>query len=167
MSDAYSEDVAYSDCENDDEMEYDYEDENDDEYCDDPEATILESSICLSISPVEVLEFLQHQTKELNQATGLHGDVVLLLLRHFHFRPAQLMSSYLDDPDNVLRASKLDNSLGSILSRKLVGETSCCYVCSEEYSGDQFYSLGCGHYFCNTCWQYFLKDKIETGHCFN
>jgi hypothetical protein len=63
---------------------------------------------------------------------------------------------------NITRTEDDIDSLRDSAPIELHGEQMCS-ICADEMPAEECTALGCGHAFCNDCWDTYLTTKIQEG----
>lgn len=97
-----------------------------------------------------------------NEAEGLLGhkkwDSDAAVTSFFENERASRVASGLIDPDNDPDREKLAST-----SSERTSTISSCGICFESLSPAKSKSVGCGHAFCQECWQGYLSHKVDDG----
>jgi len=98
----------------------------------------------------EVLDVLQIPSKA----------IATILLRAYGWNKEQLISSWLEDSDRVMKKIGLQTLL---LEKKPEKKAYDCLICIESSAANKTFALGCGHRYCLSCWKEYLELKIKDG----
>uniref|UniRef100_A0A7S0DQZ1 RBR-type E3 ubiquitin transferase n=1 Tax=Amorphochlora amoebiformis TaxID=1561963 RepID=A0A7S0DQZ1_9EUKA len=91
----------------------------------------------------------------------LPDQLCLQLLREFRWNQERLTDKYLDlGKKKILVEYGLDTMLESPTVPN--GTILECKICRDDVKIKSSFALGCNHWFCNTCWTTYLKDKVDS-----
>jgi len=97
---------------------------------------------------------------EVAQALNIATDQASFLLRLFNWSKDQLMEKYLEDSSSIMKKYGLHLAV-ELPSNRGDREVECP-ICWEDIPASQSFGLGCGHWFCQKCFEDYLKDKVKT-----
>jgi ariadne-1 len=93
-------------------------------------------------------------------------DQAQLLLSSVRWDEERLIESYFADSEKVCKEAGVDLLDGNMVQKDLQSRNSVppflCKICYDDQATDGF-NLGCGHQFCNSCYEGFLRNQISEG----
>lgn len=138
-----------------------------DYYQDDSDDPITEQ-----LPPVLTLAMLGRiQEKSISQIAevfNMNIEVAEVLLKLFHFKKEELFDQYpLDHAKYLAQIGLTDQQIEFPIHfckpKRHIPNLECPICFNDESSGDDFYALPCGHYFCKPCITEYIKAKIDEG----
>jgi len=95
---------------------------------------------------------------------GMTQDQAAALLRTFKWNKERLVERYMDHAQEILdKAGVVLDDVHTSLVKQPIGFV--CMICFDSSSGSAF-GLRCGHFFCQPCYEHYLRQKIvEEGEC--
>ena len=96
-------------------------------------------------------------------------------MRYFQWNKEKLFERYTEAPDKGMKSAGLKSTLdddhqqpssssstatSNSLPLKRVKHQYTCEICFDDDADMEFTALGCGHHFCNTCYEHYLRQKI-------
>ncbi|KAK3278739.1 hypothetical protein CYMTET_13334 [Cymbomonas tetramitiformis] len=82
------------------------------------------------------------------------------LLRFFKWSVSRLHDDWFQDEARVRAKVGLPPSSSN---EGVAKASTTCQICFDEYAPDKLRSASCGHFFCQECWQGYLKTGINDG----
>jgi len=113
----------------------------------------------VTMSGPQLLEKIHAMANDIMSVLAWSHTSSLLLLRHFKWNGDALKERYFEDPDRVLKQSKIDNSPDAF--EKVVKEAECG-LCWEDVEAGDSHKLGCNHIFCTGCWKGHLNYHLRN-----
>jgi len=129
------------------------------------------------LSPSEIVAFQEKEVAEIADLLSVPQSTSASLFRHFHWKRERLLTSYLENPQQVCQSAGVTYipssgaKLRTLSSQKsIVSVPSYCSICGDdEIDSSNSSALTCNHTFCNECWGSHLALKINEGepeiHC--
>ncbi|KAI8051364.1 uncharacterized protein B0P05DRAFT_562427 [Gilbertella persicaria] len=105
-------------------------------------------------------ELAKMQTIAINHVSSLielNKDDTLLLLGYFKWNKEKLVESYLTSSEKTLHEAGI-----SLSKTNIENDTSICDICFDQDSVSHKMSIACGHLFCQTCYAYYVNEKIKS-----
>ena len=135
--------------------DYDYLEEDLNKKVGDENVIFLEETDILNEREKMILEATEKLFLERNQA--------ILAMIYYEWNLDKLDNWYEDVDQNRVNAGlELSEKTKKFLEEKgIESNGDNCLICYEE-KNENFYSLGCGHQFCQDCWTDYLKEKLKT-----
>jgi hypothetical protein len=107
-----------------------------------------------------------NEAQDIQSMCSLPLMASMSLLHDLKYAKNVLVTSYLEDPEKVLKEHRLVAQDCSLVFGENEAE-NMCFVCGEENVKTQdFFHLGCEHAFCRECWTTYLRGKIEEKEVF-
>ncbi|XP_058795296.1 E3 ubiquitin-protein ligase arih1-like [Phymastichus coffea] len=112
----------------------------------------------------DIVHCMMETIREANSFVGLSETTTRILLNHFKWDIQQFVCTYYNgDQEKLFKEAHIINpfktrSLTS--SQPSSNEADKCQVCLVEIPKNMMTGLGCGHQFCEDCWNEYLKIKI-------
>jgi len=108
----------------------------------------------------DIDEKIHDLEREVAQALNVPVDQASFLLRIYNWSKDQLMENWLEDSFSIMKRNGLHLAVELPSSHS---ETEIeCPICLDDVPTSQSFSLGCGHWFCRTCFEYYLEDQVKT-----
>jgi len=116
------------------------------------------------IEESQIAKESETQTKAAQELCGLPSETIAaMLLRANEWNKEKLINRWMEDSEKVLAAAGI--SSGDLVSTKKHSRKKMeCPICMENCSSKNSYALGCGHRYCNDCWQQYLMTALESAH---
>ena len=90
-----------------------------------------------------------------------------VILSSFEGSPKDAIDACTMDRDGILKSCGVRARCEMVKSPACtspMGEHFLCGICfDDEINSSDSHAMACGHRFCNTCWESFLKNKFEEG----
>lgn len=108
--------------------------------------------------------------KDVCEVLGIPPAAAFVLLRAFHWSKEELLESYMNDADKVLRSAGVfhrcdDNNThcknNSMMDTSIMSTSKTCSICFDDT--DRMLSMPCGHEFCLDCWSDFCTNAVQEG----
>lgn len=114
---------------------------------------------CLSEEQVERL--LNEAVEFLSNNLQITPSLAKVLLHGHSWEVSDVIAKYNDNASNLLINSKIKppNTSSTVTYSHYI----TCPVCVTPHCHDKFYSLSCGHIFCNDCWMMHFEVQIDQG----
>jgi len=114
------------------------------------------------LEEAEIIKERENAIKEAMEKLFLERDDAILAMIFLEWKTNNLDSWY-DSEDNKYKAGiELSEETKAKLDKEgIESNGDNCLVCFEE-KNDTFFSLNCGHQFCQDCWTEYLKEKIKS-----
>ncbi|CDI96845.1 Zinc finger C6HC type [Echinococcus multilocularis] len=176
MDDSFVELMSHSDSE-------EFSDDIDTEFyraVDGEDALEYQNPEFIPLTPDMLIQYMLELVNAVHQVTTLPKTIIRLLLDHFKWDKDALIEQYFEhsNPRHFVKStilpSLVDNN-DDIPSLFLLPYTdvhggggekvNCspemiCDICCAQTSSDEMLGLGCGHFYCRTCWLGYLQSKI-------
>jgi len=115
----------------------------------------------------EIIYLRQQKVKDVCDVLQVEKTVSLMLLNKFNWDVQKLLVAYAEDPEQTCQLagvtpSKNKEKNSEPVDRPTEIECSVCFEDREEYSTLE----GCGHQFCNDCWEDSFYVQISEGKTF-
>ena len=94
-------------------------------------------------------------------------DTTISILRHFNWNQTKLEESWFENQDKLeleigLRFDEgLNKKFPDITKTLVANNGGMCTICYCDFDGEVD-QLVCGHQYCTTCFESYLKDKVHT-----
>mmetsp|Transcript_45854 Transcript_45854/g.73762 ORF Transcript_45854/g.73762 Transcript_45854/m.73762 type:complete len:423 (-) Transcript_45854:155-1423(-) len=86
--------------------------------------------------------------------------VCVKLLQTLRWNEEKLTTQFFEGRKELLQKHGLESPF---LTPKTIDKSSIvCQICFDEVELQKAFSLGCNHWFCNSCWKLYLTDKVKT-----
>ena len=102
--------------------------------------------------------------KRVSGELNINTSAACTLLRHCKWDEQETMRRFNTDQLKLVTEAGVATQLHLDICAPLDSETErTCLVCYDDVRGDRLFALPCGHHFCISCWQEYLKNQIEGG----
>lgn len=107
------------------------------------------------------------EAEDIQSICSLSLMAAMTLLHDMKHAKNVLVTSYLEDPEKILKNHRLCTQDCCLVYGETGSENNECFVCGDDAvkAGD-FIHLGCGHAYCRDCWTMYLRGKIEEKEVF-
>uniref|UniRef100_A0A2N9EM97 RBR-type E3 ubiquitin transferase n=1 Tax=Fagus sylvatica TaxID=28930 RepID=A0A2N9EM97_FAGSY len=168
-------DYSCSEYDNNDELEYDEEEEEeDDDDDDDANFDFVEDDADDSIDfesrraeqNFTILKEIDIQQRQEDDITRVSAVLSIsrvassILLRHFNWSVSKVHDAWFADEDRVRKTVGL---LEEPVVKFPNARELTCGICFETFPRDSIKSAACGHPFCTTCWEGYIRTSINDG----
>lgn len=97
--------------------------------------------------------------KKISSILSISNVEAAILLRHYNWSVSKVNDEWFANEEKVRRTVGLPEELRALPYAKEL----TCGICFEVYPSDSMSSAACGHPFCVTCWQGYIRTSINDG----
>ncbi|KAF8579447.1 hypothetical protein K439DRAFT_1416175 [Ramaria rubella] len=130
----------------------------------------IDDFVFQSFSPTELEEETRKEIESVMAILGLEFPIASILLRQFRWNKDRLLDAFMESPHEVSNLKCSGERLSGIgppaKRQRVTPEEFICDICCESPPDSEVFQEGCGHKFCNSCWNAYIVGKVkDEGQC--
>jgi ariadne-1 len=98
-------------------------------------------------------------TFRLWELQDLNKFAAAALLRYFSWNKEKVIDNFCNDPEKTKERAGI---MHFVTEFQTSPTSKFCRICVEECPAQEVIAMGCGHFFCRTCYTNYLCNKVRT-----